>query len=245
MGSKWFSLIQELNELRHILVFEKILCSFFNWVASFHQVDEESGSKMDTHNLATVIAPNILFTNAKTPVDDNFLAIEVVHTLIECNEQMCEVPEDLQSILNDPSLFQKESDITTKEILKRYGDIGSNGGPRHQVETSEASPGHKDGSGRALAPVVTRVDTDPTQTHAWQKESSVRHVQDPAMQYASSSNNQNTPPQQWQGQDLEHPSPYRDRNGGTPDSQSDNPRHYRNSGWGRPQNGSVGITGAG
>jgi len=46
---------------------------------------------MDTHNLATVIAPNILFTNAKTPVDDNFLAIEVVHTLIECNEQMCEV----------------------------------------------------------------------------------------------------------------------------------------------------------
>ena len=69
----------------------EILCSFFNWVASFHQVDEESGSKMDTHNLATVIAPNILFTNAKTPVDDNFLAIEVVHTFIECNEQMCEV----------------------------------------------------------------------------------------------------------------------------------------------------------
>lgn len=69
----------------------EILCSFFNWVASFHQVDEESGSKMDTHNLATVIAPNILYTNAKGPVDDNFLGIEVVHTLIECNEQMCEV----------------------------------------------------------------------------------------------------------------------------------------------------------
>jgi hypothetical protein len=69
----------------------EILCAFFNWVASFHQVDEESGSKMDTHNLATVIAPNILFTNAKTPVDDNFLAIEVVHTLIEYNDQMCEV----------------------------------------------------------------------------------------------------------------------------------------------------------
>lgn len=69
----------------------EILCAFFNWVASFHQIDEESGSKMDTHNLATVIAPNILFTNAKTPVDDNFLAIEVVHTLIECNDQMCEV----------------------------------------------------------------------------------------------------------------------------------------------------------
>ena len=69
----------------------EILCSFFSWVASFHQVDEESGSKMDTHNLATVIAPNILYTSAKTPVDDNFLAIEVVHTLIEWNNEMCEV----------------------------------------------------------------------------------------------------------------------------------------------------------
>jgi hypothetical protein len=73
----------------------EILCSFFNWVASFHQVDEESGSKMDTHNLATVIAPNILYTNQKGPVDDNFLAIEVVHTLIEYNEQMCEVSDTL------------------------------------------------------------------------------------------------------------------------------------------------------
>lgn len=94
----------------------EILCSFFNWVASFHQIDEESGSKMDTHNLATVIAPNILFTNAKTPVDDNFLAIEVVHTLIECNEQMCEIPEDLQSIMNDPTLFNNTTDLTTVKV---------------------------------------------------------------------------------------------------------------------------------
>ncbi|TVY80455.1 Rho-type GTPase-activating protein [Lachnellula suecica] len=228
----------------------EILCSFFNWVASFHQIDEESGSKMDTHNLATVIAPNILFTNAKTPVDDNFLAIEVVHTLIECNEQMCEVPEDLQSILGDPTLFKNDSDITTKEILKRYGDIGQNGGPRHQVEMTEGSPQRsKEGSGRTVAPVVTRVDTDPSQAYAWQKESSVRHVQDPSIPYGGSSN-QNTPPQhhQWQGhqgQEFEAPAPYTHRNG-TPDSQTDSSRRdYRNSGWGRPQNGSVGVTGAG
>jgi hypothetical protein len=70
----------------------EILFSFLNWVASFHQVDEESGSKMDTHNLATVIAPNILFPNTKaTGMDESFLAIEAVHSLIEYNEQMCEV----------------------------------------------------------------------------------------------------------------------------------------------------------
>jgi hypothetical protein len=70
----------------------EILFTFLNWVASFHQVDEESGSKMDVHNLATVIAPNILFTKEKNAgMDDSFLAIEAVHSLIECNEQMCEV----------------------------------------------------------------------------------------------------------------------------------------------------------
>ena len=76
----------------------EILCSFFNWVASFHQIDEESGSKMDTHNLATVIAPNILYSNTKVGLgDDNFLAIEVVHALIEYNDQMCEVSYFLHS----------------------------------------------------------------------------------------------------------------------------------------------------
>ncbi|KAI9650941.1 Rho-type GTPase activating protein Rga1 [Ciborinia camelliae] len=244
----------------------EILCSFFNWVASFHQIDEESGSKMDTHNLATVIAPNIIYTNAKSPVDDNFLAIEVVHTLIECNEQMCEVPEDLQSILNDPILFNNTSDITTKEILKRYGDISASGGVRHQVETTEAS-GHRDGSGRPLAPVVTRVDVDPAHP-AWQKESSVRHVQDTPT-ILQSGYNQNTPPsQQWQGgegTELQHPAAvYREQQNRTPDNghghghsergpggdrdRERDRREYRNSGWGPgrpPQNGGVGVTGAG
>jgi hypothetical protein len=95
-----------------------------------------------------------------------------------------------------------------------------------------------------MAPVVTRVDTDPSQANARQKETSVRHVQEP-MPYGRVPNNQNIPPHpQWQGQDLEPPQPYPQRNG-TPDSQHDNSRReYRNSGWGRPRNGSVGVGGA-
>ncbi len=70
----------------------EVLFSFLNWVASFSHVDEESGSKMDAHNIATVISPNILSSNSKTPgMDDSFLAIEAVHSLIECNDAMCEV----------------------------------------------------------------------------------------------------------------------------------------------------------
>jgi len=70
----------------------EILFSFLNWVASFSHIDEESGSKMDIHNLATVMTPNILYSKTKDGgAEDAFLAIEAVHTLIEYNEQMCEV----------------------------------------------------------------------------------------------------------------------------------------------------------
>lgn len=71
----------------------EILFSFLNWAASFSQVDEESGSKMDTHNLATVIAPNILKekTTSLGMDDSSFLAIEAVHCLIDYNDEMCEV----------------------------------------------------------------------------------------------------------------------------------------------------------
>ena len=70
----------------------EILFSFLNWAASFSQVDEESGSKMDIHNLATVMAPNILYSNAKSPpVDDSFLAIEAINMLIEFNDSFSQV----------------------------------------------------------------------------------------------------------------------------------------------------------
>ena len=48
---------------------------------------------MDTHNLATVITPNILKEKSAVVGQDesSFLAIEVINTLIEYNDQMCEV----------------------------------------------------------------------------------------------------------------------------------------------------------
>lgn len=76
----------------------EILFSFLNWASSFSHVDEDSGSKMDIHNLATVVTPNILYSTSKTPgMDDSFMAIEAVHSLIECNEAMCEVSVEVAS----------------------------------------------------------------------------------------------------------------------------------------------------
>ena len=75
----------------------EILFSFLVWASSFSQVDEENGSKMDAHNLATVISPNILKDqeNKKVVSDESFLAIEAVNSLIEYNDQMCEVRSPL------------------------------------------------------------------------------------------------------------------------------------------------------
>ncbi|KAK4635237.1 Rho-type GTPase-activating protein 1 [Fulvia fulva] len=154
----------------------EVLFTFLQWVSSFSHVDEESGSKMDIHNLATVITPNILHRGKDhVPVDDSFLAIEAVHSLIECNEAMCEVPEDLAMILNDSSLFSNSADITTKEILKRYGDRAK--APTvNSAQPTIAAVHNGATSPPSSAPVVTRVDTDPYQQSAWQNESSVRHV---------------------------------------------------------------------
>lgn len=70
----------------------EVLFSFLHWASSFSHVDEESGSKMDIHNIATVMTPNILYSREKTAgMEDSFLAIEAVTALIEYNDTMCEV----------------------------------------------------------------------------------------------------------------------------------------------------------
>jgi len=69
----------------------EILFCFFKWAGSFHQVDEEVGSKMDIKNLATVIAPNVLLDKKETAIldSDPMFAIEAVEVLIANIEEMC------------------------------------------------------------------------------------------------------------------------------------------------------------
>ncbi|KAK9355023.1 hypothetical protein V1523DRAFT_345778 [Lipomyces doorenjongii] len=106
----------------------EIIFNFLKWVASFSHVDEESGSKMDIHNLSTVITPNILYPSTSSfdgesptgvpatlsgdeestqvPIgglagDSYFLAIEAVNSLIENHEELSLVPDDIvESLLN-------------------------------------------------------------------------------------------------------------------------------------------------
>ncbi|KAG0024274.1 hypothetical protein BGZ82_010505 [Podila clonocystis] len=93
-------------------------------MASFSHVDEETGSKMDLHNLATVITPNVLYSKSKDPTkDESFLAIESVMGLLEYQDDFCVVPMDLSSILSDQDLVESSTDLSSKDILKRCENL--------------------------------------------------------------------------------------------------------------------------
>lgn len=102
----------------------EVLLYFFGWVASFAHIDNETGSKMDVHNLATVITPNILYSHSENETTFNergegyFLAIEVVNNLIEAHEELCVVPPDLTELFKIAGL-DKVHDPSPKEIVTR------------------------------------------------------------------------------------------------------------------------------
>ena len=78
----------------------EILFSFLKWAGSFHQLDEELGSKMDIRNLATVIAPNVLTNPAKASVLDGeaIYVIDAVEILISNIEEMCQVSAQKETL---------------------------------------------------------------------------------------------------------------------------------------------------
>lgn len=210
----------------------EILFTFLKWAGTFHQLDDEVGSKMDVRNLATVIAPNILTNAAKAPALDNeaIYVIDAVEILIANIEEMCQVPDELLTLLHDPYLFSSSTEITTKEILKRFQDR------RGQIPVAEITEVYNRQDLSSRSP-PKRVETDPT---LWQGERTVRPVQDHPAPYTQS--NQGTPPQRWRNPD--EPSPYNHNNYNRSEghiAQSEhNPREWRNSGWGQ-QPGGLGV----
>lgn len=86
-----------------------------------------------------------------------------------------QIPEDLQPIINDAGFFKENAEITTKEILKRYGDIGRGTGMQKTGNGSEpvmvTAPNRSNSSPASAA----QIETEPS--HDAQKiQSSVRHV---------------------------------------------------------------------
>jgi hypothetical protein len=139
----------------------------------------------------------------------------------------------LQSVLSDPTLFKENTEVTTKEILKRYGDIARGSfRPENGGETFTITPSNRNNQN---TPTSARIETDPSQDAAWQMQSSVRHVAGPSGHAHSTS-------------DFEPPQPsYRRERSSSNDSQqnaSDNQGQSQNLSYRpRPSPGAMGVTG--
>ncbi|KAG6008956.1 hypothetical protein E4U21_003506 [Claviceps maximensis] len=214
----------------------EILFTFLKWAGSFHQLDEEVGSKMDIRNLATVIAPNILTNANKAPALDNeaIYVIDAVEVLINNIEMMCQVPDELLTLLHDPYIFSNSSENSTKDILKRFQDR------RGQAPTGELAEAYNRPDVSSRSP-PKRVETDPS---VWQGERTVRRVQDGPP--TSFNQEQGASPQKWPPGPEDHPSsPYNARFNHSDGhlSSSDGQRgEWRNSAWGR-RGGGLGVGG--
>ncbi|PVH91617.1 rho-type GTPase-activating protein-like protein [Periconia macrospinosa] len=162
----------------------EVLFCFLNWVSSFHTVDEEAGNKMDTWNISTVMAPNILRENNEKQmksVDQG--AVRVVFELIENNDEFCEVPEEIVELLNDDS----SPELTPKEIMRQWEQRGKN----PVVATPGASPRNPGGTSsrkdQRNAPHITQADHNP---QAYSGEPSLRQIPP----HGASSSTHGTPP---------------------------------------------------
>ncbi|ANB14680.1 Lrg1p [Sugiyamaella lignohabitans] len=121
----------------------EVLFYFLNWTASFSHIDEETGSKMDAHNLATVITPNILYIKegGHEQGDAYFLSIESVNTLIEEQSRFAEVPVEVQVIYRESGLANASADITSKDVISKVeACIKQIGGVDAVVVNNSTSP---------------------------------------------------------------------------------------------------------
>lgn len=97
----------------------EVLFVFLKWVASFSYRDEETGSRMDMANLATVICPSILYAKgANAAKDESFIGIQAVQELLEEQDEFFHVPNELSFVISENifNIFAKDLDLPPKEI---------------------------------------------------------------------------------------------------------------------------------
>ncbi|KZP01568.1 RhoGAP-domain-containing protein [Calocera viscosa TUFC12733] len=127
----------------------EVLFVFLKWVASFSHVDAETGSKMDLQNLATVIAPSVLYSRGRDPAKDEiFLAIRVVSHFLELQDELYAVPDEFIPILHDMEYFVNCAELPRKEILKKCETYWKIRHPKPGANGLPPSSSYRDGLGR-------------------------------------------------------------------------------------------------
>lgn len=120
----------------------EVLFVFLRWVASFSYRDEETGSKMDMPNLATVICPSILYAKgANAAKDESFIAIEAIQELLENQDDYYHVPNELLFVINENiyAIFAKELDLPPKEIHRHCSKYMQHRGPSTRLPLPQSA----------------------------------------------------------------------------------------------------------
>nr|XP_018259121.1 rho GTPase activator [Kwoniella dejecticola CBS 10117]OBR81279.1 rho GTPase activator [Kwoniella dejecticola CBS 10117] len=156
----------------------EVLFVFLRWVASFSYKDEETGSRMDMANLATVICPSILYAKgANAAKDESFIGIQAIQELLENQDDFYLVPAELEFVLQENiyQIFAKELDLPPKEIhrhcskyMSARATALSSGLQPPQPQYSGAGTGYGNpkfspsGTGPTLLPTSNSQSTIPT-----------------------------------------------------------------------------------
>lgn len=136
MKKKILGLLYTMLPIHHRNVAE-VLFSFLYWAPSFSHVDNHSGSKMDIHNISTVITPNILYKDndmtkvqnvkqaetyadafAENEGEEYYIAIETVEYCITHNEELSKVPKLLVDLLKEVEQANIESTEGIAQFVK-------------------------------------------------------------------------------------------------------------------------------
>ncbi|KAJ7583291.1 LIM domain-containing protein [Mycena floridula] len=111
----------------------EVLFVFLKWVASFAHLDEETGSKMDMANLATVICPSILYSRARDGMENFNAGIRVITALLENQDEFFAVPAEFLPILHDQEYFANSMELPAKDFLKKCDTY-------HKVKATNGRP---------------------------------------------------------------------------------------------------------
>lgn len=128
----------------------EVLFVFLKWVASFSYKDEETGSRMDLGNLATVICPSILYAKgANAARDESFIAITAVQDMLENQDEYYAVPEELRFVIDENifNIFAKDLDLPPKEIHRHCSKYMQARGQPPTPNPGNAGGGGGGGSG--------------------------------------------------------------------------------------------------
>ncbi|KAI9636708.1 uncharacterized protein MKK02DRAFT_25397 [Dioszegia hungarica] len=154
-----FQSVEERQRCLHLLICllprynrdtMEVLFVFLKWVASFSYKDEETGSRMDLGNLATVICPSILYAKgANAARDESFIAITAVQDMLENQDEYYAVPEELRFVIDENifNIFAKDLDLPPKEIHRHCSKYMQARGQPPTPNPGNAGGGGGGGSG--------------------------------------------------------------------------------------------------